>query len=143
MVFNNIEGINDRRNLFLLLYKENRSASDAKKLDKLKEWYPDYDEPKYLKVHDDLYAKKFIQSIDLRPDLPLQSDSGFYIDYTEQGIEKSKTVTTKSGETALKNKYYKSELSEQTRKKRLSLLDSAFKWIAIIGGILGFISFFR
>lgn len=140
---NEIEGFNDRKILFLLIHKENKTKSDLKRIDKLIKAYPDHESDKYKELESDLRTKKFIKYVDLDPDSPRQSASGAVIYKDPFGNDRYKPVTSKSGENALKGRFFKSEIAEQARIKRHSRLDATFKWVAIIGGVLGFFSFFR
>lgn len=140
---NEIEGVNDRKILFLLIHKENKTKSDLKRIDKLIKAYPDHESYKYKEVEDDLNIKKFIRYVDLDPNSPKQSASGAVRCKDPFGNDRYEPVTSKSGEDALNDRFFKSEIAEQTRIKRRSRLDATFKWVAIIGGVLGFLSFLR
>lgn len=138
-----IDGYNDRCILILLEHKEFKTKKEKRLLNKLKDSYPDHNNVMHQSIKDDLFKRQFLKNIDIRPDLPAYSDSGASIDYEKIGTPKYKTVTTERGVTALKNKYFTSELSEKTRKQRLSNLDIAVKWFAVIGGALGLYAFIK
>lgn len=135
------DGYNDRCILILLEHKEFKTKKEKRLLNKLKDSYPDHNNVMHQSIKDDLFKRQFLKNIDLRPDLPNYSETGATIDYEKKGITKYKAVTTKSGETALKNKLFTSELAEKTRKETLLSLDRWVKWIAVIGGIAGLINF--
>lgn len=132
----------DRYRIVLLDYIKEKTKHNEKELMRLQSGYPDYMIGRY-DIERDLRKRGFLESVDLRPDLPSQDNDGNYIDYREQGIKKNETITTENGIASLKSNLFPSEILAKKREKRLRHLDIAVKWFAVIGGALGLYSFLR
>jgi len=130
-----IDNKNDRRNLVLLLHKEPKSRKDEKEIEILQKKYPDYNIFE-AELEKELFERKFISQTDLTPDRPVVDENGDFVIHNFSPI-----ITTESGLLAIKHKRFPSEYNEQLKKSKLRVLDITFKWVAVIGGVFGFINF--
>src|SRR5690554_5315733 len=76
MKLSEIDGINDRRNLFMLINKDGQSWDDKSKILILQSFYPDFMNVYLEEIKRDLLDRGFISHVNMHPDMPLTDKDG-------------------------------------------------------------------
>lgn len=117
MKLSEIDGINDRRNLFMLINKDGQAWDDKSKILILQSFYPDFMNVYLEEIKKDLLDRGFIKHVNMHPDMPLTDEEG-----NENDI--FKWVTTPEGIDALNTNLFPSELKKRNEdEKRQKIKD--------------------
>ncbi|MGJ7024996.1 hypothetical protein [Petrimonas sulfuriphila] len=107
--FDKIDGLNDRRNLLLMLYKESKIPDDESKIAILSTLYPDAANKYVREIHDDLFSRGFIDIKGKNHDV-----TPFDNDYNSNAC----WVTTESGLKALEVNFFPSEIKKKNEERK-------------------------
>lgn len=132
-----IDNVNDRCILALLILKKDKSILDKIRIKKYKKLYPDFDRDEYF-ISNLLRERGFIATTNTEVELD-EVGNPYYL-YPD--LPKVDYVTD-LGLKALKSRLLISEHKEAVSEKRKTRLSNFSIVIAIIGGILGIVSFFK
>ncbi len=131
-----IDNINDRKILILLLYKDNKSYCEKRRIKRLKRIYTDYQNHEQHLISELLDSKHLGRTLLEKGETdtfnrPLSPDK-----YSEPYI-------TERGLCALKNGDFQSESVERWKRKWYWRIDVFCKILAIIGGLYAIIEIIR
>ena len=126
-----IENINDRRNIVLLKLKQSKSAKEKRLLERLTKAYPD-NEVFEAKITQNLRERGFIGTTNIDG----YRDALGIWRYNNPNAPKE-NYTTESGVLALKNRLFQSEFTQKTLNERFT------KWQLVgilVAAVVGFIT---
>lgn len=132
-----IDNVNDRCILALLILKKNKGIWDKIRIKKYKKLYPDFDRDKYF-ISNLLRERGFISTTNTEVELDKNGDP-YYLYHDLPKVD----YVTDLGLKALKSRLLISEHKKAVSEKRKTRLSNFSIVIAIIGGLLGIVAFFK